>query len=65
MLAASTMTRMDTNKEVAVPTVLITGIEPFDGETLNPSWEAARQLDGSIMAIIIASHISRKIKLRV
>ena len=50
MLAASTMTRMDTNKEVAVPTVLITGIEPFDGETLNPSWEAARQLDGSIIA---------------
>lgn len=29
-----------------MPTVLITGIEPFDGETLNPSWEAARLLDG-------------------
>lgn len=50
MLAASTMSRMDTNKEVAVPTVLITGIKPFDGETLNPSWEAARQLDGRIIA---------------
>ncbi|WMD22388.1 pyroglutamyl-peptidase I [Achromobacter seleniivolatilans] len=29
-----------------MPIVLITGIEPFDGETLNPSWEAARLLDG-------------------
>jgi len=29
-----------------MPTVLITGIEPFDGETLNPSWEAVRRLDG-------------------
>lgn len=27
-------------------TVLVTGIEPFDGETINPSWEAARRLDG-------------------
>ncbi len=31
-------------------TVLITGIEPFDGETLNPSWEAARRLDGAQVA---------------
>ena len=31
-------------------TVLITGIEPFDGETLNPSWEAARRLDGQAVA---------------
>lgn len=31
-------------------TVLITGIEPFDGETLNPSWEAARRLDGARVA---------------
>lgn len=30
-----------------MPTVLITGIEPFDGETLNPSWEAVRRLDGT------------------
>ncbi|QVQ29664.1 pyroglutamyl-peptidase I [Achromobacter deleyi] len=33
-----------------MPTVLITGIEPFDGETLNPSWEAARRLDGQTVA---------------
>lgn len=33
-----------------MPTVLITGIEPFDGESLNPSWEAARRLDGQEVA---------------
>jgi pyroglutamyl-peptidase len=27
-------------------TVLLTGFEPFDGESINPSWEAARALDG-------------------
>lgn len=27
-------------------TVLLTGFEPFDQELINPSWEAARQLDG-------------------
>ena len=26
--------------------ILITGFEPFGGETLNPSWEVAKQLDG-------------------
>jgi len=26
--------------------VLLTGFEPFDRETVNPSWEAARALDG-------------------
>lgn len=26
--------------------VLITGFEPFDGETINPAWEIARRLDG-------------------
>lgn len=31
-------------------TVLITGIEPFDGETLNPSWEAVRALEGEQIA---------------
>ena len=31
-------------------TVLITGIDPFDGEILNPSWEAARRLDGAQVA---------------
>lgn len=27
-------------------TLLLTGFAPFGGETLNPSWEAVRQLDG-------------------
>lgn len=27
-------------------TVLLTGFEPFGGETVNPSWEAVRRLDG-------------------
>lgn len=27
-------------------TVLLTGFEPFDGADVNPSWEAARALDG-------------------
>jgi len=27
-------------------TILVTGFEPFGGETINPSWEAARALDG-------------------
>ena len=26
--------------------ILVTGIEPFDNETINPSWEAARLVDG-------------------
>ncbi|MGH8832279.1 MAG: pyroglutamyl-peptidase I [Polaromonas sp.] len=26
--------------------VLLTGFEPFDGDTVNPSWEIARALDG-------------------
>jgi pyroglutamyl-peptidase len=28
-------------------TVLVTGFEPFGGETINPSWEAARALRGA------------------
>ncbi|KUM01629.1 pyroglutamyl-peptidase I [Chromobacterium subtsugae] len=28
-------------------TVLLTGFEPFGGETVNPSWEAVRRLDGA------------------
>jgi len=27
-------------------TILLTGFEPFGGETINPSWEAVRRLDG-------------------
>ncbi|UGB02611.1 pyroglutamyl-peptidase I [Leclercia sp. G3L] len=30
-------------------TLLITGFEPFGGETLNPSWEVVKQLDGMII----------------
>jgi pyroglutamyl-peptidase len=32
---------------VSVPTLLLTGFEPFGGGTLNPSGELARRLDGS------------------
>ena len=28
------------------PTLLVTGFEPFGGESVNPSWEIARALDG-------------------
>ena len=27
--------------------ILLTGFEPFERDTLNPSWEVARTLDGS------------------
>ena len=30
----------------AVKTVLLTGFEPFNRETINPAWEAVRALDG-------------------
>jgi len=30
----------------ATRTILVTGFEPFGGETVNASWEAARKLDG-------------------
>lgn len=30
---------------IAIP-VLLTGFEPFDGEAVNPSWEAVRALEG-------------------
>lgn len=32
------------------PNVLLTGFDPFGGETINPSWEAVRALDGEIVA---------------
>jgi pyroglutamyl-peptidase len=33
-------------KRTAAPVVLITGFEPFGGETVNPSWEAVSVLQG-------------------
>jgi pyroglutamyl-peptidase len=30
----------------AIRTILVTGFEPFGGETVNASWEAARRLEG-------------------
>jgi pyroglutamyl-peptidase len=32
------------------PNVLLTGFEPFDGESSNPSWEAVRALEGREVA---------------
>jgi len=32
--------------QVPTRTVLLTGFEPFNGAAINPSWEAARALDG-------------------
>ncbi|MFI8336656.1 pyroglutamyl-peptidase I [Pseudomonas taetrolens] len=31
-------------------TVLLTGFEAFDQDTLNPSWEAVRRLDGTLLS---------------
>ncbi len=31
---------------MTLPTILVTGFEPFGGEPVNPSWEIARALDG-------------------
>lgn len=33
----------------SVPTILVTGFEPFDGFTLNPSEEVAKTLDGTMV----------------
>jgi pyroglutamyl-peptidase len=41
-------------------TVLLTGFEPFDKEPINPSWEAARALDGVRVgedAVIVARQL--------
>jgi pyroglutamyl-peptidase len=32
-----------------LPRVLLTGFDPFGGETVNPSWEAVRRLDGDVL----------------
>jgi len=36
---------METTGREAVQTVLLTGFEPFNGESVNPAWEAVRALD--------------------
>lgn len=33
-----------------LPTVLLTGFTPFEGDVLNPSWQAVRVLDGKSIA---------------
>ncbi|MEO7148885.1 MAG: pyroglutamyl-peptidase I [Rhodanobacteraceae bacterium] len=35
--------------KVPAKTILLTGFTPFAGETINPSWQAARALDGKII----------------
>lgn len=32
------------------PTILLTGFEPFGGESVNPSWQVAQSLDGADIA---------------
>ncbi len=32
------------------PRILLTGFEPFDGESVNPSWQVARSLQGETIA---------------
>ncbi|SPR96013.1 pyroglutamyl-peptidase I [Cupriavidus taiwanensis] len=42
-----------------MPTVLLTGFEPFEDEPVNPSWEAVRALDGERVgdAVIVARQL--------
>jgi pyroglutamyl-peptidase len=37
-------------QENVMPTVLVTGFDPFENEPINPSWEAVRTLDGQGIA---------------
>ncbi|MGM9486438.1 pyroglutamyl-peptidase I [Ideonella sp. YS5] len=41
------------------PTFLLTGFEPFGGESINPSWEVARALEGERFgeAVVVASRL--------
>jgi pyroglutamyl-peptidase len=41
------------------PRLLLTGFEPFGGETVNPSWEVARALDGRRVgdAVVVAEQL--------
>jgi pyroglutamyl-peptidase len=40
------MTNTASPTESSTKTILLTGFEPFNGAAINPSWEAARALDG-------------------
>ena len=35
---------------MTMKTVLLTGFEPFNGETINPAWEAVRALDRALIS---------------
>ncbi len=39
-----------TMSEQHLPTVLLTGFDPFGGEAINPSWLAAKRLHGDVIA---------------
>jgi pyroglutamyl-peptidase len=41
---------MENLMNAAEPVWLVTGFEPFDGESVNPSWEVAQALHGAPMA---------------
>lgn len=42
----TTTSTTSSTSSAAVKTILLTGFEPFNGAAINPSWEAARALDG-------------------
>ena len=46
MCANSPIRAVSSPEAGALRTILVTGFEPFGGETVNASWEAARRLDG-------------------
>lgn len=37
------------NASDSLPTVLLTGFDPFGGESVNPSWQAVHALDGQVI----------------
>lgn len=42
----TTTSTTSSTSSATVKTILLTGFEPFNGAAINPSWEAARALDG-------------------